>query len=231
MLKISVLLFLVVSCSSHKISSGHHSAEYNSRPELNESFLGKSPDNLSDEQIKKLLNSKVKTLNSVRLAVMKLGHSGVDYSFYPQVYRDSQTIDKKNEKFYLALTNESKVDSIAVLPTFLMPKNVTLASLRDSAALLQANYLLILKTNSRSDFDFNVFKADEALAVANLEVALVDVATGVIPYTALITGKKTIKKNKEDDFNSHEFRIRARNEAENEALKNLLSDLITFFGK
>lgn len=230
MLKFLALLVLV-SCSSHKISSGHHSADYASRSELNESFLEKSAGNLSDEQINKLLSSKVKSINSVKLAVLKLGHSGVDYSFYPQTYKDSQTVDKKNEKFYLELTNSSKVDSIAVIPTFLMPKNITLSNLRDSAALLQANYLLILKTNSRSDFDFNVFKADEALSVANLEVALMDVATGVIPYTALITGKKTIKKNKEDDFNSHEFRIRARVEAENEAFRNLSSDLVQFFGK
>lgn len=232
MLKLFVLLFIVVSCSSHKISSGsayQKSADYQARHELSESFLAKGPGNLSDESIHKLLNSKIKKQNNIKLAILKLGHQGIDYSFYPEYYEEHSSVDRQETKIIDTFMNGTSVKSITVIPSFLLPQVMTLANLRDSAAILQANYLLIMKTNSRSDFDFNIFKADEAIAIANMEVALMDVSTGVIPYTALISGKKKIKKKDNDDFNSHEFRIRARKEAEQEAFLNLAKDLKEFF--
>ena len=57
---------------------------------------------------------------------------------------------------------------------------------------------------------------------------MIDVKTGVIPYTALITGKSKFKKS-DKDFSNDDFRIRARLEAENEALAQLSDDIIDFF--
>lgn len=231
MFKFLALLFLV-SCSSHKISSGssyQKSADYQALQELSESFLAKGPGNLSDEAIQKLLTSKIKKHDSVKLAILKLGHQGIDYSFYPEYYEENNSADKAETKIINTFMSGTSVKSIAMIPSFLLPQTMTLANLRDSAAILQAHYLLVMRTNSRSDFDFNVFKADEALAIANMEVALMDVSTGVVPYTALITGKKKIKKKSDEDFNSHEFRIRARREAEQEAFLNLARDLKEFF--
>lgn len=232
MLKLFVLLFLVSSCSSYKASSGsayQKSADYQARHELTESFLAKGPGNLSDEAIHKLLNSKIKKQDNVKLAILKLGHQGIDYSFYPEYYEEHANVDRTETKILDTFMSGTSIKSITMIPSFLLPQSMTLANLRDSAAILQANYLLIMKTNSRSDFDFNIFSPDEAIAIANMEVALMDVSTGVIPYTALISGKKKIKKKDKDDFNSHEFRIRARKEAEQEAFLNLAKDLKEFF--
>ncbi len=229
-----ILIYFLMGCAAQQMSSNleHlNTKAYQNKNELTGSYFKKSENNFSDKQIQKLLMSRVKISNSVKLAIIKLDHSGINYgNYYQSFYNDGMTVNSSNKKIFSDIINKSgRIKSISLVPTFLVPNEFSVANLRDTAALMQANYLVIIKTNSLTDFKYNLFSKNEATATANMEVGVVDVMSGAIPFTSLITGKVNIKKNSDEDFNSREFQQRARNSAEEKAYKALSDNLIQLF--
>lgn len=225
-------LFMISGCASAKhISSGsEHLREdsYQKREILEGSFLKTESHNLSDNQIAKLLNSKIKEKKSIKLAFADLGHLTRGYSSSSYGYRDSQdfTVSSKNKAVLAQFKKDTqKVKSVSFIPSFLIPSQVTIANLRDAAALIQADYLVIIHTNSSLDDKVNLFNPNEAQAIVNMEVAMMDVATGAMPFTSLVTGRSQIEKNDKEDFNSRDFMNRALDNAQSTALLAMTLEL------
>lgn len=213
-----LFVFLLVSCASHKHSTQSHymkSESYESRPELSESFFKKSPDNFTEEQIQKLLNSKIQKKNNIKLAVLEFSGRGID--------------SKEEKSLVLLLSEIPKLKDVSYVPSFLLQNKYTLANMRDSAALMQADYLLIVKNDSTYNYEFRILKSDEAISKAQMEVALMDISTGAVPFTSKISGTSKTRYNKNEDFNSQEFREKSMKAAEDEAFKSLTQDLIKFW--
>lgn len=214
-------VLLLTSCA-HKLSTNPHylkSAEYQARPEMSESFIKRSKYNLTEEQISRVLQAKVTIKYGVRLAILNLDGA-----------EDAEVTDARQKAIQELLSKTKGIKDIGFIPSFLIPQPISLGNLRDVTALIQAHYLLLVKTHNRGNFKFKVFSPDEALASSSMEVALVDILTGAIPYTALITGKaKITKSNSDDDFSSYLFIDRAKRLAEDEAFKLLAQDLAQIF--
>lgn len=217
-LKYVVILVLVVSCASNKHSSNPNfmgSQDYQNRPALEESFFKKSPDNFTEEQIQKLLSSKISKKTHIKLAVLEI--------------TPGQMSKKDETNLILLLSEIPKIKDVSYVPTFLMQNKYSLANMRDAAALLQADYLLVVKDDSDYNFQYQVLKSSEAVATTQMEVALIDVLSGAIPFTSRITGKSKTRYNEKEDFNYAEFRAKAIKTSEDEAYKSLTADLIKFW--
>jgi hypothetical protein len=104
-----------------------------------------------------------------------------------------------------------------MVPEIIMPNNPNLENLRDVAAIMQADIVLVLQTKSRTDSKFHIHKKNEAKAVATVEAIALDIKTGVIPFTSIATNSAHIKEDK--DFSNEELYLRATIEAENKANK------------
>ena len=216
--KYLLLLVFVISCASNKHSTNPNyvsSHEYQNRPGLEESFFKKSPDNFSEDQIQKLLTSKIHKKNHIKLAVLEI--------------TPGQMSKKDETNLILLLSEIPKIKDVSYVPTFLMQNKYSLANMRDAAALLQADYLLVVKDDSDYNFQYQVLKSSEAISTTQMEVALIDVMSGAIPFTSRITGKSKTRFNEKEDFNYAEFRAKAIKTSEDEAYKSLTADLIKFW--
>ena len=73
-----------------------------------------------------------------------------------------------------------------------------------------------------------MFKKNEVKAFATCESLLMDIRTGVIPFSDVLT-HDVLKKKEDEDFNNDELRKRAIQEASKLTLESLGNDLIDFF--
>lgn len=212
--------FLLSACSStQKDYSYMAQKDYQTRPKLSESLLG--PNNvLSEDSIRKILNSKVTLPNKINLAVVRLSDYADGLEF--------QTIEKElADKFYNKSNWGSRVRTVIPVPQVMLAKPVTLNSLRQAAALLQADAIVIIKPVSYSDWKYQWFEQNKAKGITSLEVLFLDTRTSVVPYTSLITETSEILKAS-DDYSDYELMTRAKKASETKALLQVAPSIEKF---
>ncbi len=226
-------LFLFQSCSSTSTNSHYTSSKrYQKRAEFKKDYLNNEGKNLSSEQISNLLSKKVNLKRPLKMAVVKLIHQNDIYSndiTYSEIKFQQTIMTNETAKHFKYIVEKSNyIKDVSLIPDFIMPKEDDFKSLRDVAALMQADLLLILQTKRYTDYDFNLTKKNEAKAIATIQAIVLDVKTGVIPFTSIATNEFLAKKGKKD-FSNKELEIRATISAESNALKELSKDLATYF--
>lgn len=226
-------LLLIQSCSSSSTKSTYtQSAQYQKRKVIKKDYLNNKGKNLSAQEISGLLNKKINLKRPLKMAVVKLSHKNelhTNAMAFDQTSFQKSIITKANSAHFKNIVKNSKyIQDVSLIPEFIMPKEDDFKSLRDVAALMQADLLLILKTNSYTDYDFNMTEKNKAKAIATIQAIVLDVKTGVIPFTSIATNEFLAKKEKKD-FSNKELKIRATITAEDNSLKELSEDLAQYF--
>jgi Tfp pilus assembly major pilin PilA len=226
-----VTLLTLVSCASTVPGKQYRqSDEYIKRPKITESFYKDQKKAFSTEQIKTLLSQKLELPKSLKIAFVKIGHSSTITTLANFDIKRQQSVVVKNamvEAFDKINGKDKRIKEIAFVPQMIMPENPNLENLRDVAAMMQADLVLILETRSETDTKFHLHKKNEAKAVATVEAIAVDIKTGVIPFTTIATNSTHIREDKE--FSHDELYQKATIEAENKALAEIAANLGDYF--
>lgn len=236
MKKLVLLTFLFSSCASYhpkneQYSTGIATTQIASTKVLNRSLL--NTDNITEEVIQKILNSKIKIPTPARLAVVRLNNNAVFEEFsYSSRKITSNKYDMDDafvESFFKTLDSSKKINRVIPLPVSLLPYNIDLRSLRIAAVTVQADLLLVINTNTDTNWDF---KWSEGNSVGKgttlLESYLMDVRTGIVPTTGVYSESAEVKKDNSKDYNVNETMRRARLESEKKVFASLAKDVIEF---
>ncbi|MCO5142575.1 MAG: hypothetical protein M9962_05755 [Oligoflexia bacterium] len=196
-------IILISSCAA-KSYDQKYVDQYKSRDTLENSLLDKDG-NLNESDIEKILTKKIKFPDSISLAIVRIPENS--YDSMQIITRSDEMILLNREKW------GDRVRTIIPMPQMLLTKTPNLKNLRQAAALLQADALIVIRPVSMVDWKFNVFTSDEAKATSSIEVMLVDIRTSAIPFTALITEQVKIEEQS-DDFSKIELLLRAKKQSE-----------------
>lgn len=225
-------LLVLSSCGSIKQSAEFtQSHEYQAREEIDQSYSFTDDKPLKESEIRELLSKKVIFPSSIKMAVVRLGHAIDITTLMNFKMKEGQSLVVNDE---LADTIESlrksnkRIKEVAFIPTMLMPATPTIQNLRNIAALMQADLLLIFKSRSRTDTKLMIIKENEAKSVATVEAIVLDVKSGTIPYSTVSTNWSHVKSEK-GDFSNTELYLRAGMEAENKSIKEIVSHVSKFF--
>lgn len=123
-----------------------------------------------------------------------------------------------------------KVYDASYLPTLLIPKKRTVGHFREAAARYQADLLLIYQASCRTYDKYRFFAPDEARSYCNVEAVLLDIRTGIVPFTVTATRDFRAKENKEDT-NFRETMARAELKALADALAEIGDAVVGFLAK
>jgi hypothetical protein len=105
-----------------------------------------------------------------------------------------------------------RVVSVSVIPDLLISSNPTFVNIRESAVRTQADVVAIFSITSEMYSKYKTFAPDIIKAFATIEFVLLDVRTGLIPFSTVVTKEFQSKKQKED-FGDTEAKNRVKNEA------------------
>ena len=219
-----ILLMVLVGCA-HKEKDYDYmsSSTYQQKPQLRQSLVS-ATEPLNESAVQKILSSKVVFPKNMTLAIVRLSDSteGLDF----------QVIDKEiAEKFYSKTNWGSRIQAIVPVPQVMISTPVTLSGLRQTAVLLQADALLIIKPVSYSDWKFQwLIEDDKAKGTTSLEVLLLDTRTSVVPYTSLVTETVEVTREK-TDYSNYELMSRAKKVSEAKALLQVAPAVQKFMTK
>lgn len=204
LLFIFTLLSVSACASAPKSFDQKFVEQYQSRVDLEKSLLEENGE-IKEGNIEKILTTKVKLPDSLSIAIVRLPEAE---------FNSVHTITKESASTFLDRKNwGSRVHAVIPLPQMLMAKEPNLKNLRQAAALLQADMLVIVRPASRKDWRMNFLSPDQAKAISSLEVLLMDVRTSVIPFTTLISEEAEVDESM-SDYSKHELMLRATQQSE-----------------
>ncbi len=186
----------------------------NFRTPITESLFNDKDRTLLESDIQKLLDGRLVLPDTLRLAVFKFGMNNQFYSKY-NYYRADENLVKAQQSYIdtlvAGLKNNRRVESVHPIPSLMLSSNPTITQLRETSVRLLSDLLLVYSTTSDIYYKFKAFKKDETKAFATTEVFLMDIRTGLVPFSTVVTKDcytKVLKDESED-----EVRKRAEREA------------------
>ena len=178
---------------------------------------------LPDEDLARLLAYEYEPPPSSRIALLPFAW---DYrsSWSADLARAAAVVDARMVE---TLEAAPGIFDASYLPSMLVPEKQTVPYLREAAARYQADLLLTFSSSCRAFQGTRLFQPDEARAYCRVDAALLDVRTGLVPFSAAST--QTVEATESDgDLVEAETMLRAEIDAIAAALAEITDAVVEF---
>ena len=183
---------------------------------------------LSDEAVNRILSSKLELPNKAKLALMKF--PDVQGSYGPYYFQNEDYL-KLQEAQVAALTQpllaSPHIAEVIPLPSLMIPRQLSLPTLREAAVRMQADSLLVYRVGGNAYTKYRLFAKDKAKAYSTCELVLLDVRTGLVPFARVVT-RERLELKQSTDFDLTETTRRAEEGAATDALRAAADELANF---
>lgn len=179
---------------------------------------------LSDQDIGKILNTRLSLADRHRMAILSLASS----SWWSEDLADAE--EKNFDAMLQALKADPQLTDVRLLPSLLVPEKRTVPYLREAAARIQADLLFVYTTRIQTFNRSRFLKPNEVHAQCVAESVLLDVRTGIVADTAQATENIALTKVA-SDLNFSETIARAESDARGKALVSLAQTVVERLAK
>ncbi|MBF7074439.1 hypothetical protein ISG33_13615 [Glaciecola sp. MH2013] len=222
---IIVITILAAGCTS--VGTTHRPNDYynsGSKEESDEPLFGLTVGTLADKDIERILNYRLKLPAKNRIAILKLTNESY-WRYYSNDF--TQLNDSIVADFIGQLRKSPRVYDASFLPSMLVPEQRTVPYLREAAARYQADLLLAYRSNCRTFEKYKFIDPHETKAYCTVEAVLLDVRSGIVPFTVVSTNEFTARKL-QSDTNFNETIKKAEITAVAKSLNEAASQLNSF---
>ena len=228
-MKAALFLSLFAAGCAPMAGELYHDEAYRQRERLQTSLM--KPENalIPEEGIQRMLKSRIEIPAKAKLAVHAFPHRSLELGYWerPEILEARKDALEALEG---PLQQTGRFSEITHVPRMLLPQDPSITRMREAAALMQADLLLVYATRSERVTRTFVFVPNEVKVASSLEVFLMDVRTGVIPFAQTFEVIRTVKQSGED-LRLAETQRRAEREGITEALRCTAESLRVFFEK
>jgi len=191
---------------------------------LAESLFKEDQALLGNEDLKTILNSPVILPADAKLAVVRFGRMPYWWGWSEEFVRMNEQIDSS---FLAKLDTSNRLREVAYLPSLVTPPQMTIPHIREAAARLQSDLVLIYRTSTHNYEKREWFKAARTKADCTVEAVLLDTRTGVIPFSTVVNEQFTASEKKKD-YGFDETVARAEQQAIGRAWQRLAGETVAF---
>ncbi|TAE49119.1 MAG: hypothetical protein EAZ89_14515 [Bacteroidetes bacterium] len=220
-------LCLVMACTAHSTSSLTQSSAYsqNGGEPIQKSLFNDPDRSISEEDIQRLLSGDIQLPENARLAIYNVSAQSRSRSYGGTYYAWNDEEYLKTQQGYVdsltsSLARSERIRKITLMPTLMSGEGASITQLREATVRLQSDLLLIYSVKSDIYYRYKVFSADEAKAFATCEALLLDIRTGLVPYSTIFTREQLARK-KTSGSTIEEVRKEAERQAVTMALQAL----------
>lgn len=228
-LLVAVLLVAgVVGCASTaSIPKAHPgSAEVDSTVSL----FPSDSEILSDEAIARILDAPPRLPPQVRIALLHIQHQSATRFWGWGPYWTALAPSAQQElaaTMVASLRRSARVEDASYLPGFLLPEKPSVGHLREAAARFQADAIFVYQTDCQAYERYRLFQANQVKAFCSAESALLDVRSGIVPFTSRSIRDFTVEEAR-SDANFLETVRHAETRAFTAALEENAGNLVAF---
>ena len=166
---------------------------------------------ISEENIQKILDGNYKLPQQMRAVLVNLDNrqqkryywSDEDYLKSQQSYLDL---------FADKLKQSSRITNVSVMPDLLISKPASFTSIREAAVRMQADIVVVYSIAGDIYSNYKFFTKPDIKAFATTQLIVLDVRTGLIPFSTVVT-KDVLSQRKKEELNNSEASSRIQQEA------------------
>jgi hypothetical protein len=179
---------------------------------ITQSLFSDRSSTISEENILKILEGTYSLPPQLRVAVVKLEAIPPFKKYY---WNDEQYLKTQQaylELFAQKLKQSSRVTKLSIIPDLLLSKSPTFTNIRETAVRMQADIVVVYTITGDIYSKYKLFSKADIKAFATTQLIVMDVKTGLIPFSTIVTKDFLSQKGKEELDNS-EAASRVQNEA------------------
>lgn len=186
---------------------------------------------ISEENLQTILDGYAFLPEKLRVAVVNV--ENIPSANRRYIWNDEDYISSR-QKYLSVMTGnleqQDRVKKVTLIPDMMIPSSPSFTAIREAAVRMQADVAVVYSVRGGLYSKYKVFSSDEYKAFATTQVMIMDVRTGLVPFTTVVTEEYNSKKQK-SDFNDSEAMKRVREEAVSLTLAKVCEELNTFLSK
>lgn len=219
MKQITALLFsliLLTACNTTRpLSNNSGIGGLNNDTLITQSLFSDQASTISEENIQKVLDGSYRLAPQLRVAIVRLEPTPQLKRYYWNYSSDEQYL--KTQQAYLDLFADKfeqspRVTKTSIIPDLLISKTPTFTNIREAAVRMQADIVVVYTIASDIYSKYKLFSKPDIKAFATTQLIILDVRTGLIPFSAIVT-KDYLSQKKKEELDNSEAAIRIQNEA------------------
>ena len=210
-----IAAILISSCDTTKQAAYSSNSGYGNEDTLiTQSLFNDKAATISEENIKKVLDGSYKLPPQLRVAIVKLESLSQKRNYW-HYWNDEQYL--KTQQSYLDLFTDKFKQSSRVVKTFSVPdvlisRSPSFTNIREAAVRMQADIVVVYSIASDLYSKYKAFSKPDIKAYATTQLIIMDVRTGLIPFST-ITTKDALSQKKKEELENAEAASRVQNEA------------------
>lgn len=200
---------------------------YQQDPPIIKSLFNDKNATISEENIKKILEGHYELPQNLRVSIVKLEstQSYRSYFWNNETYLKSQ--QEYLDLFTSQFTQSERVKKVSKIPDLLISSNPTFTSIREAAVRMQSDIVVVYSINSDLYSKYKLFSKSDIKAFATTQLIILDVRTGLIPFSTIST-KEYQSKRTDSEVNDNEAANRIKNKAVLLSIKAIGEKINTF---
>jgi hypothetical protein len=211
-----LLIALTTACSTSRRFDSSSTASAPSLDTLiTQSLFSDRASTISEENIQRILDGSYKLPQQLRVAMVRLESTPQLKRYYWNYWADEQYL--KTQQSYLDLFTDkfkqsARVTKLSTVPDLLVSKTPSFTNIREAAVRMQADIVVIYAITSDIYSKYRLFTKTDLKAFATTQLIILDVRTGLIPFSTIVT-KDYLSQKRKEELDYAEAASRVQNEA------------------
>ena len=210
-----MVVLLSACASTHQ--AGSHAQAYGAYADtmITQSLFADRNASISEENIQKILEGTYKLPQQLRVTIVRLEPNTQAKRHYWNYWSDEQYLKTQQaylDQFAEKFRQSPRVTQLSIIPDLLISKTPTFTSIREAAVRMQADMVVVYAITSDIYSKYKLFSKTDIKAFATTQLIVLDVRTGLIPFSAIVT-KDTLSQKKKEELDYAEAASRIQNEA------------------
>jgi hypothetical protein len=182
---------------------------------ITQSLFNDRASTISEENIQKVLDGTYKLPPQLRVAMVRLEPAQQLKRYYWNYWNDEQYLKTQQsylDKFADNFRQSPRVTKLSIIPELLLSKTPSFTSIREAAVRMQADVVVVYAITSDIYSNYRLFSKPDIKAFATTQLIILDVKTGLIPFSAIVT-RDQLSRRKKEELDNAEAASRVQNEA------------------
>lgn len=207
--QIILILLLLSSCTATQSTETQY--RENDKQLITHSLFNDKSATISEESINKILSGNFILPEKMKVAIVRLQPERNNSNMW--YYRD-ENYQKTQQGYIDTLINKLKstgrVTEAVIVPELLISSTPSFTVLREAAVRMQADALVVYSVVSDVYNKYRIFSKTDVKAFATTQMMMMDVRTGLIPFTTIVT-RDTLSKKEQQEADIYETKRRVEN--------------------
>lgn len=220
---------ILSSCgSTNHVSSNRLEENPYSDTLITQSLFSDKASTISEESVQKILDGSFKLPDQLRVAIVRLDNlQARRYYWNDEAYLKTQQsyLDLFTQKF----RESPRVTKLSVIPDLLVSKSPSFTNIREAAVRMQADIVVVYSITSDIYSNYKFFSKNDIKAFATTQLIVLDVRTGLVPFSTIVT-KDYLSQRKKEEMDNTEAMSRIQNEAVLLTINEVGQKIIDFLG-